>query len=325
MNRVTVRRWLVRSMFILGCLAVFIFLVVIPVLGSLLITNSHFQFRERGPKTPDAVGLSVTPVAFASQDGISLRGWWNAGEASKPVIIFVHGLNRSRVEMLERAADARRRGYGVLLFDLRNHGESGRAYTTIGIFESRDVCAASQFVKNEAAGRAQVVWGVSMGASSAILGAKRCPGFSAIISDSSFLSFRDTIGHHLTLLFRLPAFPIANLIVAITGYRAGFDPDDGDVEAAVRNLNTPILFIAGSADRRMPPALAQRMFQAAHSPLKQLLVIPGAGHGEAFSTDRVTYLNSVYSFLERVGYNACSACPTARSANPIGRRINRGS
>jgi pimeloyl-ACP methyl ester carboxylesterase len=337
MNRTTIRRWSLRLLLVLSCFAVFIFVVVVPLLGSLLITNSRFQFRERGPKTPVAVGLAVTPVEFVSQDGISLRGWWNVGNASKPAIIFVHGLNRSRLEMLERAADANRRGYGVLLFDLRNHGESGRAYTTIGIFESRDVCAASQFVEKQATGRAQVVWGVSMGASSAILAAKKCPGFSAIISDSSFLSFRDTIAHHLNLLFRLPAFPIANLIVAITSYRVGFNPEDGDVEAAVRSLNTPILFIAGGADRRMPPALADRMFQAARSPLKQLLVIPHAGHGEAYATDRITYLNSVYGFLGSVRYNACSACPTTRSASPTrsasavarspkkGRTINGGS
>src|SRR5436305_12132722 len=101
-----------------------------------------------------------------SQDGILLRGWWSAGDGSKPVIIFVHGLNRSRLELLERAADANHRGYGVLLFDLRNHGESDRAYTTIGVFESRDVCAAAQFVKKQSQGRAQILWGVSMGASS---------------------------------------------------------------------------------------------------------------------------------------------------------------
>jgi pimeloyl-ACP methyl ester carboxylesterase len=318
MTRATLKRWFIRLAVLLGCFVVFFFLVVIPVLGSLLITNNRFQFRERGPKTPEAVGLSVTPAEFVSQDGISLRGWWNAGDSLKPVIIFVHGLNRSRVEMLERAADANRRGYGVLLFDLRNHGESGRAYTTIGIFESRDVCAASHFVKNEAGERPQIVWGVSMGASSAILAAKQCPGFSAIISDSSFLSFRDTVGHHLTLLFRLPAFPIANLIVAITGYRVGFNPVDGDVEAVVRNLNIPILFIAGGADRRMPPSLAGMMFKETKNPLKQLLVVPGAGHGEAFATDRTAYLNSVYGFLQRVRYNPCSACPNARSASPGG-------
>ncbi len=313
MNRATIRGWLVRLMLILACLAVLILFVVLPLAGSFLITNSRFQFRERGPRTPEAVGLSVVSVEFESQDGIPLRGWWNAGESSKPVIIFVHGLNRSRIEMLERAADAKRKGYGVLLFDLRNHGESGRAYTTIGIFESRDVCAASQFVTNKAAGRPQVVWGVSMGASSAILAAKRCSGFSAIISDSSFLSFRETIAHHLALFFRLPVFPIANLIIAITSYRVGFDPNDGDIEAVVRTLKIPVLFIAGTADRRMPPALSTSLFDAAQNPAKQLLIIPGAGHGEAFTKNPTAYLNSVYSFLERVRYNACSACPAGGS------------
>jgi pimeloyl-ACP methyl ester carboxylesterase len=303
MNRATILRWSLQLMLVLACLFVFLVFVVLPVAGSFLITNSHFQFRERGPKTPEAVGLSVTPVEFMSEDGIPLRGWWSAGDSSKPVIIFVHGLNRSRLELLERAADANRRGYGVLLFDLRNHGESGRAYTTIGIFESRDVCAASRLVKEKAGPRGQILWGVSLGASSAILAAKRCPGFSAIISDSSFVSFRDTVAHHLRLIFRIPSFPIANLIVAITGYRVGFDPDAGDVEAAVRSMNTPILFIAGGADRRMPPADAQKLLRASASPLKKFLLVPGAGHGEAFSRDRTAYLNAVYGFLDRVQQN----------------------
>ena len=171
--------WFYRLMLWAAILIAFILFVVLPVAGSFLITNSHFRFPERGPTTPEAVGISVLPAEFVSQDGVLLRGWWIPGDPSMPVIIFVHGLNRSRLEMLERGADASRRGYGVLLFDLRNHGDSGRAYTTIGVFESRDVCAASQFVRGTAGARQQVLWGVSMGASSAILAAKQCPGFSA--------------------------------------------------------------------------------------------------------------------------------------------------
>jgi len=306
MNRATVLRWTYRIAIVLACGVAFFFLVFFPIAASFLITNSRFHFRERGPSTPEAVGLSVTPVEFMSQDNVPLRGWWSPGDDAMPVIVFVHGLNRSRLELLERGADANRRGYGVLLFDLRNHGESGKAYTTIGIFESRDVCAASQLVKAKAGKRPQILWGVSMVASSAILAAKQCPGFAAIISDSSFLSFRDTVAHHLGLIFRLPAFPIANLIVAITAYRMGFNPDDGDVEAAIHSINTPILFIAGGADRRMPPALAERMLNASPSPLKQFVIVPGAGHGEAFNRDRTTYLNSVYGFIERVRYNSGS-------------------
>jgi pimeloyl-ACP methyl ester carboxylesterase len=303
MNSEKLKRWALRLAIVLGCFVILILFVALPVFGSFLITNSRFQFREKGPTSPEAVDLSVTNAEFSSSDGIALRGWWNPGDPSMPVIIFVHGLNRSRLELLERAADANHRGYGVLLFDLRNHGQSAKAFTTIGIFESRDVCAASTWIRDKAAGRPQVLWGVSMGASSAILAAKQCPGFSAIISDSSFLSFRDTIGHHLTLFFRLPSFPIANLIVALTAARVGFNPDDGDVEAAIRQLNIPILFIAGTADRRMPPALAEQMFKASPNPDKELLMIPGATHGEAFSRDRQTYMNSIYRFLAKVRYN----------------------
>jgi alpha-beta hydrolase superfamily lysophospholipase len=202
--------------------------------------------------------------------------------------------------MLERGAESSRRGYGVLLFDLRNHGESGQAHTTLGINESRDICAASQFVKMKAPGRAQVLWGVSMGASSALIAAKQCPGFAAAISDSSFLSFRETVAHHLGLYFRLPAFPIANLIVATTAFRMGLDPDAGDIEQTVKQLDIPILFIAGSADKRMPTELANRLLNAAKHPGKKLVVVPNARHGEAFKTDKDMYLNSVYEFLRQV-------------------------
>src|SRR5215472_13313218 len=236
MNRARVRRWIVRVLIALVSLIALILFVVLPVGASFLITNSRFRFPERGPKTPESVGLSVADAEFESSDGIPLKGWWNPGDASKPVIIFVHGLNRSRLELLDRAAESSKRGYGVLLFDLRNHGESGRVYTTLGILEQRDVCAASQAVQDRAGSRSQVLWGVSMGASTAILAAKQCLPFAAIIADSSFLSFRETVSHHLKLIFRLPSFPISNLIVAVTAIRMGINPNDGDVEAAVKSL-----------------------------------------------------------------------------------------
>jgi fermentation-respiration switch protein FrsA (DUF1100 family) len=78
----------------------------------------------------------------------------------------------------------------------------------------------------------------------------------------------------------------------------GFNPDVGDVESAVRDFgNVPVLFIAGSNDKRMPPDVAQRLFNAAQSPEKELVIIPGAGHGEAFRTDRRRYLDAVFRFF----------------------------
>ena len=43
--------------------------------------------------------------------------------------------------MLEQAALLSKQGYGVLLFDLHNHGESQGEITTLGYTESEDVRA----------------------------------------------------------------------------------------------------------------------------------------------------------------------------------------
>jgi pimeloyl-ACP methyl ester carboxylesterase len=294
------RRKIKRLIIAAGIVFVSVFFIFLPVALSFLITNSHFRFPERGPRDPAALGLKIDPIEFQSDEGIPLRGWWNPGDAGKPVIIFVHGLNRSRLEHLERAAESSKRGYGILLFDLRNHGESGNAYTTLGIKESHDVCAARAFANREAPGRPQVLWGVSLGASTALLAEPGCPGSSAIISDSSFLSFSETIKHHFNLVFHLPSFPIANMIIALTSWRMGFRVQDGDVEGAVAALPAvPILFIAGGADVRMPPALAERLASRSLNPDKQLLIVPGAGHGQAFAHDRDMYLRTVFDFLDR--------------------------
>jgi pimeloyl-ACP methyl ester carboxylesterase len=298
--RTSIYTWGKRMLVAAGIIVFLVLFAVFPLGASFLITNSRFHFPERGPKDPQQLGLNVTAIVFQSSDGIELHGWWIPGNPEKPVIIFCHGLNRSRLEMLERAAEASRLGYGILLFDLRNHGESGRAYTTLGILEQRDVCAASQAVRDRAGSRSQVLWGVSMGASTAILAAKQCPPFAAIIADSSFLSFRETVSHHLKLIFRLPSFPISNLIDAVTAVRTGINLNDGDVEAAVKSLpNVPILFIAGGNDRRMPPALAERLRQASSNPGSQMLLVPGASHGEAYNVNKTLYLNTVFTFLDR--------------------------
>src|SRR5437870_1037670 len=106
MTRATILRWLRRLIFAAFVFVLLIFFVVLPVGASFLITNSRFRFPERGPKTAEDVGLVVTPVEFESSDHIPLKGWWSPGDPEKPVIIFVHGLNRSRLELLERGAES---------------------------------------------------------------------------------------------------------------------------------------------------------------------------------------------------------------------------
>lgn len=290
--------WTRRLLFVAGAgLALFLF-VAVPLGLSFLITNTRIS---SGADISDPPSLPVEDIEFFSSDGIRLSGWWSGrAPVARGTIVFVHGLNRSRMEMVDRARAEYERGFSTLLFDLRNHGRSQSAYTTLGVEESRDVCAAVRFARERDASAPIVLWGVSLGASSALLGAN-CAHPAAIVSDSSFLSLEETVKHHFREIFHLPSFPIADLLILVTRARLHFDLRDGDVEAAVRALpEVPILFIAGGRDWRMPPEIAGQLLEASGNAHSKMLIIENATHGQAYAEDPGRYLAAVMDFLDEV-------------------------
>lgn len=73
------------------------------------------------------------------------------------------------------------------------------------------------------------------------------------------------------------------------------------MEKAVERFGSrPILFVTVEGDRRMPPHIARRLFERSASPEKQLLILPGTRHGEAFSQNSERYKQAVISFLAEV-------------------------
>src|SRR5512136_735158 len=69
-----------------------------------IATSRRFQFpdRENGGLTPESFQLAYENVSLTSADGTKLEGWWVPAAAPKGTVIMVHGLNRSRIEMVRR-------------------------------------------------------------------------------------------------------------------------------------------------------------------------------------------------------------------------------
>jgi fermentation-respiration switch protein FrsA (DUF1100 family) len=141
-----------------------------------------------------------------------------------------------------------------------------------------------------------------MGAAAALLAAAETPDVAAVISDSSFLSFKDTTDHHVKLLFRVSAFPLANELRFFVERRAGFDGEKLDALAAVKQIgDRPILFIAGAKDKRMPPDIASRLYDSCLSTKRDLLVIDGEEtmvHGHAYQAAPQLYVERIAQFLD---------------------------
>ena len=302
---------------IVGILLIF-FYGFVPWFLTSIATTSRFHFRDPNDgKTPASYGMDFSEVEFKTSDGINLKGWYApASGTAHGTIVYCHGQNRTRVEMLPMAAFAHQLGYNGLLFDLRHQGQSGGQLNSIGYWERLDAEAAVRFaLDDEHAARPVILWGVSMGAAAALMAAAESPDVSAVISDSTFLNFKDVVIHHYRLFmgrrFRpwwfphLPAFPLAYEVIYWIAHRDHFSPSDFDLEKAVERINPrPILFVAVAGDLRMPPDIARRLYADSTSPLKQIVVVPGNRHGEGFNEANAPYEQAVADFLSRVNPTA---------------------
>jgi pimeloyl-ACP methyl ester carboxylesterase len=283
-------------------LALLFVFVVAPYLFANFITRAGTRPMERDlATTPGDSGLSYEDVSLRSEDSAELKGWYMSGGDRGVSVVCVHGLFRSRHEVLERAVFLRNEGFNVLLIDLRRHGKSGGERCTLGFKERLDVRAALDFLAEKAPQDRLAVLGVSMGAVAGLLAAAESDDVSAVIADSSYLSLEHSVTHHVDLFFGLPHFPLGSELLFFIEWLGDFSRESLNVEDAVHRLaDKPVLFIAGSRDRRMPPEIQQRLYRAARSPESRFVVFDGASHGAAYRTDPELYRKLLIEFFEVV-------------------------
>jgi len=172
------------------------------VLKPLVLTKLMLVGR-RAPldRTPLVAGMQYEDVVFKSTDGLDIRGWFIPPESGPaPAIAFVHGWLWNRlgnvegqvpvddrsVDFLPAAKALHDAGFGVLLFDLRHHGESQRGSKplTYGPLEARDFVGAVGYLRSrpDVDGERIGAVGTSMGGNIAIYGTPQCQPVKAILA-----------------------------------------------------------------------------------------------------------------------------------------------
>ncbi|PYQ16177.1 MAG: hypothetical protein DMF80_06125 [Acidobacteria bacterium] len=283
-----------------------------------LATIRRFQYNDRANKglTPVSFGLAFEDVSFQTPDGVPLKGWWISAPEPKGTVVLIHGLNRSRLEMVKKTPFVHQQDWNALLFDLRHHGASGGSVSSFGWFEKQDAEAAKAYAESRSKGPV-VFWGVSLGAATAVLAAADDRSVAGVVCDSSYRSLPDTVTHHLQLFrgFRwwmriVPPWPLGPEVLYWMGRRGGFDPAAVNVQAAAGRLSgRPVLFVCNAGDRRMPPDIAFDLKTAAGERAK-VLVVPGNTHGEAYRDGKAAYESAVADLLHEA-----AAGPATRLAS----------
>jgi dipeptidyl aminopeptidase/acylaminoacyl peptidase len=300
------RRWrrILKRLLITVVILLLVFIFgVLPYGFAWLVTDAGTRpVDQRLTDTPATYGATFKDVEFQTSDNVKISAWLLPSRDKKATIIFSHGLFRSRRELLVRAVELWKLGYGALLYDSRNHGESGEARVSLGYHERLDAEAAVRFLREEIKTADRIaLYGISMGAVTALMAAAETSEVAAVIADSAFLSFEDTTSHHIKVFLHLPAFPLANELRYFIEKRANFDGAKLNAVEAVKQINVPIFFISGKNDKRMPPNIAETLYNAAKSPKKDVMIVDGAPtsiHGHAYQAAPKEYIERIDQFLQ---------------------------
>ena len=256
-------------------------LVAIAALQANAIVH-HARFPVYNP--PERFGITdYETVTLTTTDGIDLTAWYiapshNPGKA----ILYLHGISAARDQFLVEAKDFYDLGYGALLLDMRNHGDSGGSKTTMGVGELRDVQAAIAFLQSrpEVDSEHIGVMGNSLGGATALLAASQIPNIALVIAFSPYASFLQVVGDRARLDYKLPPRPTADLVLWFCNWLGGENFYDASPIAAMAHITPrPVLLIHGKLDPTTPYTNTE-LLKAAGGENVEIWLMDRAGHGD---------------------------------------------
>lgn len=294
-NKHGCRYWL--NLVAFACLALFIGLLFLQFVGHPYYLSkgwAHPNSPSVCCSTPEDYGWAYEEVSFVTVDGLALRGWYIRSKNGAAVILS-HPIGSNRVSMLPMADLLARHDYGVLLFDLRTHGESEGTVLPYGGNEAEDVIGAATYLRT----RDEIdpdkigALGYSLGAQISILAAARSDQINAVVADGPCCTTAadfpppDGVKSWYYALYDTVFFPMLR-------WRTGVS-DPLSIREGVSLISPRPLLLIGSGSERDS---VEYHSDAANEP-KELWIIPEAGHIGGLAARPEEYESRIVDFFDR--------------------------
>jgi hypothetical protein len=246
-------------------------------------------------------GFDLTPFVIDSEYGYELSGVYQEGSDPSKAVIFVHGHTWSWHGQVKYFYLYQRRGYTIIAYNLRAHGDSGGENCSAGYFEKHDLDTVVRWARTRFPDvKTLGLMGESLGGATVLQYVPLAKDISFIHADCPFSSMRKLYDYQLTLR-NIPHFMRIRIIEASRSYilkKAGFDSFEVEPEQAITKGNMPILLIHGEADRYVPSWMSRHMYETRKEQAPTYCtLIPDAVHAQSLQTDRTRYEEAVNEFL----------------------------
>ena len=259
---------------------------------------SSLEKANQWAQTSDSQELSVT-----TEDGYRLisRAFYQEGESHNWVLLL-HGYTGWKEEMYPIAYEYAKRGYQVLVPDMRCSGESQGDFIGMGWTDRLDNQLWLEMILDMDEGAQIVIHGQSMGGACALMmaGEQLPEQVVAAVSDSAYTDAYSIFKKQLKDWFHIPGFPLVDGASLMLQMRGGYSLKEASALEAVKKSTIPLLIIHGEEDAFVPVEMAYELYDAADCE-KEILIVEGAGHAQAPDKAPKEYYQTVFSFLETHG------------------------
>jgi uncharacterized protein len=245
-------------------------------------------------------------VSVTSKYGYKLSGvYLTCPKQAKDTVIIVHCLQGSRWTSMKYAEIYLDKGFNVLVYDSRDHGESGGSNVTYGYCEKYDLDKWVDYVEARNKDGVIGVHGESMGAATALLHSelneksKRVKFYVADCAYSDLVNLAETeLKNNYDFDNPYIVKPVIFYSSIISFVKSGFTFYDVSPINAVKNVTTPIMFIHGGNDTLVPPAMSKEMYNIKPG-AKELLIYPESRHAQSFLYNQNDYRKQVWNFIDK--------------------------
>lgn len=220
--------------------------------------------------SPEEFSLNYEDVEFKAGDGVTLRGWLINGGKDKVVIQSHFGVQCSRsgytprgkgiikmwkedISFLRQARYLSEKGYTVLMYDMRNHGESDPGtcpWVSWGPEEAKDVIAAVDFIsrhpdyKDAGIGMLSICMGAAASTYAYGMGDK---GLKAYPNIKAMIAVQPLHYKEFVKAFGMPSFlNRAGSMVSLE--RTGIDLNTRTFMPDVKHINVPTMVVQNRND-----------------------------------------------------------------------------
>ncbi|WP_338776936.1 alpha/beta hydrolase [Metabacillus sp. FJAT-52054] len=243
--------------------------------------------------------LKKSEVTIPSTYGYDVKGYLVAPYEERKFVIICHGVTVNRYNSVKYMNLFLKRGYNVLIYDHRRHGESGGKTTSYGHYEKYDLQSVVHWLKNQYGQDITLgIHGESMGSVTMLLYAGMLEdGADFYIADCPFDSLEKQLLYRLKVEFRLPGFLVMPIARPFMKWRDGYSINEVSPINFIDQIENPVLFIHSKDDAYIPSESSQLLYDKKNG-AKKIYFAEKGDHAMSFTENREEYERILDEFLK---------------------------